>query len=485
MGSFGSTLGTIFETYNTYVGTYALIFLLLPVGLLFTFRLGLLQLRGLGHALQIVRGRYDNPKDPGDVNHFQALCAALSATVGTGNIAGVALAIYYGGPGAVFWLWVTGFLGMATKYAECTLAQKYRVVHEDGSVSGGPMYYIEQGCKKVLGPLARPLAVLFACGGILCSLGTGNMAQSNSMADAVNQFALPLTGGFHVPHWAAGLLIAVLVGLVIVGGIKRIGQVAEKLVPLMAVVYVGAALLVIAFNLEQVPLMLRLIFEGAFTGTGATGGFIGSTFLLTARYGVARGLFSNEAGQGSAPIAHAAARTEYPVREGLVALLEPLVDTLIICTLSAAVLITTGAWSSGKMGAAMSFLAFEQGLDLSVGNVSLGGAVVSLSLILFAFTTAISWSYYGDRCVGYLFGRRWVMPYRYLYCVFVFIGAVWAKELVWKFVDAVLTVMAVPNLIALLILSPLVVRMTREYFAIEHVPVALAPAARESELAEK
>ncbi len=458
------------EAYNTYVGTYTLMILLVPVGIMFTFRLKGIQLSKLGHALDIVRGKYDNPDDPGDINHFQALCAALSATVGTGNIAGVALAIYYGGPGAVFWLWVTGFFGMATKYAECTLAQKYRKVHRDGSISGGPMYYIEQGCKKALGKAAKPMAVVCAFGGVLCSLGTGNMAQSNSMADAVNQFEIPVAGGTHIPHYAIGLVLSILVFLVIVGGIKRIGNVAEKLVPFMASMYIIASMVIILINVREIPHMFVLIFRGAFTSTGATGGFIGSTFLLTMRFGIARGLFSNEAGQGSAPIAHAAAKTEYPVREGLVALLEPLIDTLIICTMTALVILSTGAWTSGKIGAAMTYQAFESGLNVQVGVLQLGGMVVSLGLLLFAFTTAITWSYYGDRCVGYLFGRRWVMPYRYIYCVFIFIGAVSANELVWKFVDAVITVMAVPNLIALIILAPLVVKLTQQYFNIQHKP---------------
>ena len=392
----------------------------------------------------------------------------MSATVGTGNIAGVALAIYWGGPGAVFWLWVTGFFGMATKFAECTLAQKYRVVHEDGSVSGGPMYYIEQGCRRVLGGAAKPMAVLCATGGILCSIGTGNMAQSNSMADAVHQLRLPLSGGMHLPHWASGILLALLVWLVVVGGIKRIGTVASRLVPFMSVLYVTGAVAVIIVNVREIPHMFRLILQGAFTGTGAQGGFIGASFLLAMRYGIARGIFSNEAGQGSAPIAHAAAKTEYPVREGLVALMEPLVDTLIICTLTALVILSTGQWTSGEKGAAMTFHAFRSGLDIEFGTVTLGGAVVTLGLLLFSFTTAIAWSYYGERCVVYLFGRAWVLPYRYVYCLFVFVGAVWAKDLVWQFVDTAITLMAVPNLIALVILAPEVRRMTQQYFALGH-----------------
>jgi AGCS family alanine or glycine:cation symporter len=465
MESLSQTIGGVLETYNMYVGNYALMILLVPVGIMFTVMLRGVQLTRLRHAVDIVRGKYDNPDDPGDVNHFQALSAALSATVGTGNIAGVALAIYWGGPGAVFWLWVTGFFGMATKFAECTLAQRYREIHEDGSVSGGPMYYIERGCKKVLGPVAKPMAVLCAGAGILCSIGTGN-----SMADAVHQLNIPIAGGFHIPHWATGLLLAVLVWLVVVGGIKRIGTVAEKLVPLMSFIYITGALAVIFVNFDHIPGMFALIFEGAFTGTGATGGFIGASVLLAMRYGIARGIFSNEAGQGSAPIAHAAAKTEYPVREGLVALLEPLIDTLVICTLTALVILSTGEWTCGEKGAAMTYRAFQTGLDVRIGAVELGGAVVSVGLLLFAFTTAISWSYYGERCMVYLWGRKWIPHYRYVYCFFIFIGAVWAKDLVWQVVDAAITLMAVPNLIALIILAPVVKKMTDEYFAKEHKP---------------
>ena len=467
MENISEIIGQALDAFNTYVGTYALMILLVPVGLLFTVILRGIQITRLSHAVSIVCGKYDNPEDTGDINHFQALSAALSATVGTGNIAGVALAIYYGGPGAVFWLWITGFFGMATKFAECTLAQKYRKVYSDGSISGGPMYYIEMGTKKLLGPVARPMAIFCAAGGIVCSIGTGNMAQSNSMADAVHQMVIPVAGGFRIPHFAVGLLLAVLVWLVIVGGIRRIGTVAEKLVPLMSGIYITGAVTVVLMHIDAVPEMFRLILDGAFTGTGATGGFIGSTFLLTMRYGIARGIFSNEAGQGSAPIAHAAAKTEYPVREGLVALLEPLIDTLIICTLTAMAILATGTWTSGEMGASMTFTAFSSTLGTFAG-ISIGGAVVSTGLLLFAFTTAISWSYYGDRCLVYLLRRRYVTLYRYVYCAFVFIGAVWAKDLVWKFVDAAIVFMAVPNLIALIILAPLVRQMTRDYFNQNH-----------------
>jgi alanine or glycine:cation symporter, AGCS family len=470
MDSASESIGRALDAYNTYVGQYALMILLVPVGIMFTVWLGGIQVRRLGHAIGIARGKFDDPNDPGDISHFQALCAALSATIGTGNIAGVALAIYYGGPGAVFWLWITGFFGMATKFAECTLSQHYRVVHEDGSVSGGPMYYLEHGAKKLLGPAAKVLAVVFAIGGVLCSLGTGNMAQSNSMADAMHQFKLPIAGGFQLPHWAVGLLLTVLVASVVLGGIKRIAHVAEKLVPFMALLYVSSAVLVVSMHLGRVPDMFRLIFEGAFTDTAPVGGFIGASFIMAARYGIARGLFSNEAGQGSAPIAHAAAKTDFPVREGLVASLGPLVDTLIICTLTALAILSTGAWKSGKVGAAMTYQAFKTGLDVQIGSTNMGGVVVSLGLLLFAFTTTISWSYYGDRCVMYLLGKKFVTPYRLMYVGFVFLGAVWGKDLVWKFVDAVITIMAVPNLIGLLILAPLVAKLTREYFALKHVP---------------
>ncbi|MFQ3579391.1 MAG: amino acid carrier protein, partial [Bacteroidales bacterium] len=318
------TLHSWISAYNEYVGAYAILALLIPTGLFFTFYLKFLQVSKFKHALQIVAGKFNDRRTKGDVSSFKALTTALSATVGTGNIVGVALAIHWGGPGAIFWIWVVGFLGMMLKMVECTLAQKYRKINPDGTVSGGPMYYIEIGLKDKIGKFAKYLAIIFALAAILCSFGTGNMAQSNSMADA-------LYNSYSVPKIVSAIIITFLVLLIIVGGLNRIAEVSSKLVPFMALAYFIASITVLIIFYKNIPDAFALIFKNAFTGTAATGGFVGSTFLMTLLWGVRRGLFSNEAGQGSAPIAHAAAKTEYPMQEGLVASLEPLVDTIIIC----------------------------------------------------------------------------------------------------------------------------------------------------------
>ena len=442
--------------YNDYVGGYALLILLIPTGLYFIFRLRFLNITKLGHSLKVIAGRYDKPEDKGDINHFKALSTALSATVGTGNIVGVALAIYFGGPGAVFWMWVTGLLGMILKYAECTLSNKYRQFNSDGTVSGGPMYYMQMGLKERLGRFAKILAVIFAVATGGCSLGTGNMAQSNSISDA-------LLTNYGIPDWVSGAVLTTLVLLVIVGGIKRIAEVTSRLVPLMAVLYFISALTVIIFNYEDVPQAFQLIFHDAFTGTAAAGGFVGSTFMMTLVWGVRRGLFSNEAGQGSAAIAHAAAKTKYPAREGLVASVGPLVDTLIICTLTALLIIVTGAWDSGEKGVGMTILGLSKGLT-RLGIEHTGRHIVGVGLLLFAFSTMISWSYYGSRAANYLLGERSIKPYRYLFGLFVFLGSIWGIDLVWHFVDMVITFMTIPNLIALLLLAPVVVQETKKYF---------------------
>jgi AGCS family alanine or glycine:cation symporter len=444
--------------YNDYVGGYLILLLLIPTGLYFILKLRFLNVTMLGHTIRVVAGKYDKKGDAGDVNHFKALTTALSATVGTGNIVGVALSIYLGGPGAVFWLWVTGFLGMILKYAECTLSHKYRKFNSDGTVSGGPMYYMEHGLKDKIGKAAKVLAVVFAIATILCSLGTGNMAQTNSMADA-------LLTNYQVPTWLSGVVITFLVFLIIIGGIKRIADVTSMLVPFMAIFYFLGAILVIGAEYDQVPGAIALIVSDAFTGTAAVGGFAGSTFLMTMVWGVRRGLFSNEAGQGSAPIAHAAARTKYPAREGLVASLEPLVDTLIICTMTALVVILTGAWTSGIKGVGMTVLGMETGLN-RVGIVGMGGHVVAIGILMFAFSTVVSWNYYGSRAAIYLLGEKAVTPYNYLYTAFVFFGCIWGLDLVWHFVDAVITFMTIPNLIALLLLSPVLMKETRHYLGV-------------------
>lgn len=442
--------------YNDYVGGYLILFLLIPTGLWFAFKLKFINITKIPHALKVVVGKYDKKGTEGDVNHFKALTTALSATVGTGNIVGVAMAIYLGGPGAVFWMWITGFLGMMLKYSEVTLAQKYRRFNSDGTVSGGPMYYIEDGLKDKLGRWAKVLAVVFASSTILCSLGTGNMAQSNSMSDA-------MFTSYNVPTWISGIFITVLVLLVIVGGLKRIGDVTARLVPFMAVLYVGATMVVLVAEYDRLPAAFATIFYGAFNGTAATGGFVGSTIIMTMIWGVRRGLFSNEAGQGSAPIAHAAARTEYPAREGVVSLLEPMIDTIIICTMTALMIIITDSWQTGNKGVGMTVDAMNTGLH-RFGIDGMGGHIISFGLLLFAFSTIISWSYYGSRATIYLIGEKAVKPFLYLYGLFVFFGAIWGLDIVWHFVDMVITFMTIPNLIALLLLSGVVVRETRRYF---------------------
>jgi AGCS family alanine or glycine:cation symporter len=444
------------QAYNNYVGGYLILLMLITTGIYFAFKLRFLNVTKIGHAINVIRGKYDSKEAEGDVNHFKALTTALSATVGTGNIVGVALAIYLGGPGAVFWIWVTGFLGMMLKYTEVTLAQKYRKFNSDGTVSGGPMYYMEFGLKDKLGKWAKVLAVVFATATILCSLGTGNMAQSNSMADA-------MFTSYSIPTWISGIVITALVLLVVIGGIKRIADVTSRLVPFMAIIYILATLAVLIGMYDHIPAAFSLIFHDAFTGTAAAGGFVGSTFIITLIWGVRRGLFSNEAGQGSAPIAHAAARTKYPAREGIVALLEPMIDTILICTMTALMIIVTDAWTLETMGVGMTVEAMNTGLH-RFGIEGLGGHIIAFGLLLFAFSTIISWSYYGSRAAIYLIGEKAVKPYLYLYGLFVFFGSVWGLDIVWHFVDMVITFMTIPNLIALLLLAPVVVEETKRYF---------------------
>lgn len=450
------TINSWIQAYNDYVGGYLILAMLLPTGIYFTLKFRFLQISKIGHAIDVVRGKYSHKNDPGDINHFKALTTALSATVGTGNIVGVALAINYGGPGAVFWLWVTGFFGMMLKMVECTLAHKFRKKNADGTVSGGPMYYMEIGLKDKLGKYAKWLAVVFAVAAVLCSLGTGNMAQSNSMSDVI--FV-----NYGIDPLYSGLVITFLVFLIIVGGLKRIAEVTSRLVPLMAVFYLLSTLIVLVVFYNQIPSTLYYIVKDAFTPTAATGGFVGSTIIMTMVWGIRRGLFSNEAGQGSAPMAHAAAKTEYSFREGLVSSLEPFIDTIVICTLTALVIIISGAWSSGQAGAGMTVMAFESGFS-HIGVTGVAKHVVALSLLMFAFSTIISWSYYGTRAAQYLAGDKAIKPYYYLYCLFVFFGCIWSLDIVWNFVDMVITFMTIPNLIALLLLTPVMKKEIDNYF---------------------
>ena len=524
---------------------------LLGTGVFLTVRLGFLQLRKLGHGFAVTSGRYDDPSEPGDVSHFQALTTALSATVGIGNIAGVALAIHWGGPGALFWMWVTAALGMATKFSEVTLAQHYRQVDLDadphkweGSVSGGPMYYIERG----LGAKWQPLAAFFALMLGTTAFLTGNAIQANTVADTLNT-----TFGF--PVWATGIITASIVATVIIGGISRIGRVTGILAPVMAAIYVTGALVIIALNIDQLLPAFGIIFREAFNPTAGVAGTGVGVFMLTMIWGVKRGLFSNEAGQGSAPIAHAAAKTDEPVSEGVVALVEPFIDTIVICTMTGLVIIMTGAWSdrvateidltggdlsyvsyeiegghhtiddpaqivlqdgryvetavgsariawhestvepvytdaehtelftgtvyamedravhadgteytalhaaAAESGAPLTMMAFEKGLP---GNF--GRYIVVLSVFLFAISTAIAWSYYGDRCANYLFGTRAIMPYKFVFVIMHFVGAVLSLSVAWTLGDVFLGIVILPNLLALILLSPKVVELTKSYF---------------------
>lgn len=440
-------------------GPVTIIFLV-GTGVLLTLLVRAIQVRKFAYAWQLITGKYDNPDDKGEITHFQALSAALSATIGTGNIAGVGTAIAIGGPGAVFWMWVTAVFGMALKYGECLLSLQYRVVHEDGVVSAGPMYYLERGLGQ------KWLGVLFALFAAIASFGIGNMVQANSVAE-------PMQTYFGIPKLVTGLVIGGLVFAVIIGGIKRIGQVACRLVPFMAAFYILGALVVIVTNFEAIPQAFALIFHDAFTGTAATGGFAGSAVAQVIRIGVARGVFSNESGLGSAPIAHGAAQTNEPVREGLVAMLGPFIDTIVICTMTALVIVMTGAYTQGLTGADLTAQAFNMGLN------DKGGYIVAIGLIIFAFSTAISWSYYGDRSVEYLFGTKMVLPYRLIYCLLLPVGASIELSTVWTISDIFNAMMAWPNLIGLLFLSPVIIRSTREYFS---DPARVKPPARKTHM---
>ena len=527
-----------------------MVIILLGIGTYLTLRLGVLQVRRLGHGIAVASGKYDDPDDEGDVTHFQALTTALSATVGIGNIAGVALAIHWGGPGALFWMWVTAALGMATKYSEVTLAQKYRV-HEDegewaGTVSGGPMYYIERG----LGPNWKWMAIFFAVLLGITAFLTGNGVQANTVADN-------LETQFSIPTWVSGLVTSGIVAAVILGGISRIGRVTSVLAPVMAVVYVLGALIVIFMNIGEVAPTFGLIFREAFNPTAGVAGTGVGAFLVTLMYGVRRGLFSNEAGQGSAPIAHSAAKTDEPVSEGVVALLEPFIDTIIICTMTGMLIIMTGVWhdrfeteitlsggdlsyravqvdggyadltpaapiridvgehaatgpddpqiswhevpvpmlyvdqaqtqpfsgvidpaagtatgDDGQTYTSLHGMAVESGAPLTMAAFRRGLAplgdwghyIVVISVLLFGISTAIAWSYYGDRCANYLFGARALIPYKVVFVMMHFVGAVLPLSVIWAIGDVFLAIVIWPNLIALGLLAPKVVEMTRDYF---------------------
>ncbi len=447
------TLSSLISEINSIVWGPMMLVLILGVGLFLMLGLRLMPILKLGTGFKLLfAGRHTNKDEEseGEISPFQALMTALSATVGTGNIAGVATAVFLGGPGALFWMWCTALVGMATKYSEAVLAVKYREVDEEGNHVGGPMYYIKNG----LGAKWAWLGTLFAIFGAIAAFGIGNTVQSNSVADVLHS-------NFGWDTWMTGGVMMVLVGAVLIGGIKRIGNVAGALVPLMAIAYLGAGLVVLAINADALPHALNLVFTHAFTGTAAEGGFAGAAVWMAIRFGVARGIFSNEAGLGSAPIAHAAAQTKNPVRQGLVAMLGTFIDTIIICSITGLVIITSGTWTSGESGAALTSAAFSQALP------GIGNYIVAISLAIFAFTTIIGWSFYGERCVEFLFGIKAITPYRILWIIAVPLGASVSLDFIWLLADTLNALMAIPNLIALILLSPVVFTLTREYFSKE------------------
>ena len=424
-----------------------LIILLVGTGILLTILLRGLQIRGLIYSLYLALiKRKEDDQEAGDISHFQALMTALAATVGTGNIAGVATAIATGGPGALFWMWITGIFGMATKYSEAVLAIKYREVDEFGTMSGGPMYYISKGLGW------KWLGVLFAIFASIAAFGIGNMVQSNSVADAVNT-------SFGIPNWTTGIILAILTAMVTLGGIKSIAKVTQYLVPFMIIVYFTGSLVILLLKASAVPQVFVLIINSAFTPTAAIGGFLGATVMLTIRTGVARGVFSNESGLGSAPIAAAAAKTPNPVKQALVSMTQTFIDTLVVCTMTGMVLILSGLWDSGRTGAELTALAFDRSLPGGWGQF-----IVTLGLIFFAYSTILGWCYYGEKSIEYLFTERAVKAYRVVFVIFVAIGTFLKLETVWTLADLMNGLMAFPNLIGLLGLSSVIVAETNRYF---------------------
>jgi len=435
---------------NSFVwGPYMLI-LLVGTGVYLTFRTNFMSIGKLGYILKntLFKMFTKEGKGEGEITAFQAVATALAATVGTGNIAGVATAIAIGGPGAVFWMWLSAIFGMTTKFGEVVLSINYREKTPDGRFVGGPMYYIEKGLKM------KWLAYIFAAFGALAAFGIGNMVQSNSVAAS-------LEVSFGVNKLVTGIVLAVLSAIVIIGGIKRIGQVTEKLVPFMAAFYILGALFIIITNISHIGEAFGLIFGSAFTGTAAVGGFAGSTIRDAMTKGIARGVFSNEAGLGSAPIAHAAATTDHPVRQGLWGVFEVFVDTIIICSLTALSIIMSGVWNSGATGSELTTMAFNEGLP------GPGGYIVSIGILLFAFSTILGWAYYGERCAEYLFGPKVNMIYRILWIPFIVIGAIGGLNALWDLADTLNGLMAIPNLIGVLGLSGVIIRLTKEFFAKE------------------
>ncbi len=430
---------------DTFVWGPPLLALLVGTGIWLTIRLRLLQVFKLGSALKLIFSAKNDGS--GDVNSFRALCTALAATVGTGNIVGVATAIKAGGPGAIFWMWIAAFFGMATKYAECLLAVKYRTVDANGAISGGPMYYIENG----LGKKYKPLAVIFAVFGILCAyFGIGTFAQVNSIVEITR-----ISAGIPVVY--TGIALTVLVAVVTIGGLKSIARVAGKIVPLMALLYFVTTVGILITFADQVPAAAALIIESAFNPTAASGGFLGATVMMAMRNGVARGVFSNESGLGSAPIVAAAAKTKWPAEQGLISMTGTFIDTIIICTLTGLTLVVTGVWQGDLNGAAMTEQAFVMGFP------TFGSMLLMVGLVLFAFTTILGWNYYGERCVEYLMGVKAILPYRLIFIGLIACGPFLKLEEIWVLADIVNGLMAIPNLIALLALTGVIVAETKKY----------------------
>ncbi|MBZ1079739.1 sodium:alanine symporter family protein [Clostridioides difficile] len=439
----------ILNKVDAFIWGPPLLVLLVGTGILLTVKLGVVQITKLPRALKLIFSAEN--KGSGDVSSFAALCTALAATVGTGNIVGVATAIKAGGPGALFWMWIAAFFGMATKYSEGVLAIKYRTKDKNGQVSGGPMYYIVNG----MGEKWRPLAIFFAISGILVALlGIGTFTQVNSITDAINN-------SFGIDPRITGVVLAVFVALVVFGGLKSISNVATKIVPFMAVIYVVICGIILISFWNKIPETFMLIIKSAFTPTAATGGFFGATMSLAIRNGIARGVFSNESGLGSAPIAAAAAKTEWPAEQGLISMTGTFIDTIIICTLTGFSLVISGVWCSDLNGAVMTQAAFNGAIP------TFGPILLTVSLTLFAFTTILGWSYYGERCFEFLFGVKGMNGYRTVFVAMVLLGAFLKLEVVWIIADIVNGLMAIPNLIALLALSPIIVSETKKYF--EHI----------------
>ena len=437
-------------------GPFVLIPLLLGTGMFLTIRLRMLQFRKLGPALRLGLLKRKDDGGVGDISNYQALTTALAATVGVGNIVGVATAIALGGPGALFWMWITALLGMASKYSEAFLGVRYRITDARGEQSGGPQYYLHRGFAEVFGKtggkIGLVLSLMFAVFAVLASFGIGNMTQGNAVATQMEN-------SFGLDPIITGIVLFVLTGAVLLGGIKSIGRVTAGFVPLMILLYIVGGLIVLFVNAEHIPGALGLVFTDAFTGTAAVGGFAGSAILYAIQMGVARGIFSNESGMGSAAIAAAAAKTTHPTRQGLVAMTQTFIDTIIVVTFTGLVLITTGVWKQGgDFAGTMTADAFASALPD-------GDKLVAVSIAFFAFSTLLGWSYYGERCMERLVGAGGVIPYRMVFTCVVFIGAITELEMVWNFADVMNGLMAIPNLIGLLVLSGLIVRETNRYLS--------------------